>query len=60
MNLAVYGIFLNGIGSAVLVFTPLTTAYGGPVHPLKPSQWKIGWSLMLLGYVLQAVAAYHR
>jgi hypothetical protein len=58
MNLAFVGILVNAIGSLVLIFTPLVAGYGGPIFPSHVSWWRIGWGLLVIGFVLQAVAAY--
>ena len=60
MNLAFWGTVMNAVGSLVIVFTPLVTAYGGPVHPSRILQWRSGWSLLVVGSTLQAIAAYSR
>jgi hypothetical protein len=59
-NLTFVGIVVNAVGSLVLVFTPLRAGYGGPITPAYGLLWNIGWGLMLIGFLLQAITAYHR
>jgi len=57
--LTFWGIVLNGVGSAVLIFSPMVSPYGVANRPKYPSMWKIGWGLLFLGFILQAIAAPH-
>ena len=58
MWLSFCGMVLNTLGSLVIVFTPLIAGYGGPVFPARLWQWRLGWVLMIVGFILQAVATY--
>jgi hypothetical protein len=51
-------IVLNGIGSAILIFSPLVSPCGVPPKPAHPLLWQIGWGLLFFGFFLQAMAAY--
>jgi hypothetical protein len=59
MSLSFWGTLLNAVGSVVLVFTPLAAAYGGPVRAVKLWRWRVGWSLLILGFALQALSFFH-
>lgn len=59
-NLSFLGIVVNAVGSLVLVFTPLVAGYCGPIKPISVRWWSIGWGLLIVGFLIQAVAAYRR
>jgi len=54
------GIALNAVGSAILIFSSFGSPYGVAPKHAHPRQWQIGWVLLFLGFVVQAIAAYPR
>lgn len=60
MNLTFFGILANGVGSLILLITPLEAGYGGKLVPKSNPRWILGWALQLVGFTLQAIGAYSR
>lgn len=58
MNLSFWGTIVNAVGSTIIVFTPLGLGYGSPVSPAQVWLWSTGWILMIIGFIVQAIAVH--